>query len=567
MLSSPGEAACNCTIASARLILEASGFVVSGRHSPYLGSSYSASKRDEVFTLYCAIVAGLVLIAGLMSGLTLGLMSLDGLDLEVLRRSGTALEQKYAKAIEPVIKRPHWLLVTLVLVNAAATEALPLFLDRLADPITAVVLSVTVVLIFGEIIPQAVCSRHGLAVGARSAWFVQILMWTFAVIAYPISKILDYLLGQEHTALFRRAQLKALVDAHGLKEGLGGNLSHDEITVIRGALDLTHKTAADCMTPWDKVFMLPSDAILEEVTLGKIISSGHSRVPIHHPGNRHKVIGVILVKELAMIDKTARTPVSTLKMRSLPFLRGNTPLYDLLRLFETGRCHMAVLTEPSEPNEGAKFPWVNPADPPSDPHPTEVLQRHHSDGMHAHLMQQQQHSDGMQNGHVIQRQASEGNQLISADHDGLMHDEDAQGEHPGAQGQPPVGVITLEDCLEELIQQEIVDETDRYVDNEQRQRVNAQLMLRNLPRLRKMLLSRQFHPRIGALAAVNMNRRHQDSQRLLSAMDMLKPILAESPEKEGEHGLHHGQTRGQAAIARPGTSQRVSETGSASHIV
>ena len=29
-------------------------------------------------------------------------------------------------------------------------QALPLFLDRLADPITAVVVSVTVVLIFGE---------------------------------------------------------------------------------------------------------------------------------------------------------------------------------------------------------------------------------------------------------------------------------------------------------------------------------------------------------------------------------------------------------------------------------
>ena len=32
--------------------------------------------------------------------------------------------------------------------------------------------------------------------------------------------------------------------------------------------------------------MLPADAVLEEVTLGKIISSGHSRVPIHQPGNR-----------------------------------------------------------------------------------------------------------------------------------------------------------------------------------------------------------------------------------------------------------------------------------------
>ena len=66
----------------------------------------------------------------------------------------------------------------------------------------------------GEIIPQAVCSRHGLAVGARSAWFVQILMWTFAIIAYPISKILDYLLGEEHTVSLK------LTDNQHVKGGL-----------------------------------------------------------------------------------------------------------------------------------------------------------------------------------------------------------------------------------------------------------------------------------------------------------------------------------------------------------
>lgn len=48
------------------------------------------------FYLYIAIVIGLVLFAGLMSGLTLGLMSLSLVDLEVLHKSGTPSDQKHA---------------------------------------------------------------------------------------------------------------------------------------------------------------------------------------------------------------------------------------------------------------------------------------------------------------------------------------------------------------------------------------------------------------------------------------------------------------------------------------
>lgn len=42
------------------------------------------------------IIVGLVLFAGLMSGLTLGLMSLGLVDLEVLMRSGTPADRKHA---------------------------------------------------------------------------------------------------------------------------------------------------------------------------------------------------------------------------------------------------------------------------------------------------------------------------------------------------------------------------------------------------------------------------------------------------------------------------------------
>lgn len=78
-------------------------------------------------------------------------------------------------------------------------QALPIFLDRLANPVAAVIISVTVVLVFGEIIPQAICSRYGLKVGAYSAWFVKLLMIICSPLSWPIGKLLDYVLGPNHS--------------------------------------------------------------------------------------------------------------------------------------------------------------------------------------------------------------------------------------------------------------------------------------------------------------------------------------------------------------------------------
>uniref|UniRef100_A0A1S4CD91 DUF21 domain-containing protein At4g14240-like n=1 Tax=Nicotiana tabacum TaxID=4097 RepID=A0A1S4CD91_TOBAC len=72
--------------------------------------------------LYAGISCFLVLFAGIMSGLTLGLMSLGLVDLEILQRSGTPSEKKQAATILPVVQKQHQLLVTLLLCNAAAME-------------------------------------------------------------------------------------------------------------------------------------------------------------------------------------------------------------------------------------------------------------------------------------------------------------------------------------------------------------------------------------------------------------------------------------------------------------
>lgn len=48
------------------------------------------------FFIHIAVVVFLVLFSGLMSGLTLGLMSLSLVDLEVLAKSGTPKDKKHA---------------------------------------------------------------------------------------------------------------------------------------------------------------------------------------------------------------------------------------------------------------------------------------------------------------------------------------------------------------------------------------------------------------------------------------------------------------------------------------
>ena len=85
-----------------------------------------------------------------MSGLTLGLLSLDVLSLEVLKRSGKPKEQRYAKRILFLVRRHHLLLVTLLLANALAVEAMPIALSKITNEIVAIIVSVTAVLLFGE---------------------------------------------------------------------------------------------------------------------------------------------------------------------------------------------------------------------------------------------------------------------------------------------------------------------------------------------------------------------------------------------------------------------------------
>ncbi|EWM20735.1 protein of unknown function DUF21 [Nannochloropsis gaditana] len=107
------------------------------KHSSSMGGPLDTDSRGfsefkevkDFVNLGLALIC--VLFAALASGLTIGLLSIDTLDLEIKQRAGTPTDKHHAAAILPLLAHRHLLLVTLLLFNSMAAEALPLALGEL----------------------------------------------------------------------------------------------------------------------------------------------------------------------------------------------------------------------------------------------------------------------------------------------------------------------------------------------------------------------------------------------------------------------------------------------------
>lgn len=173
-------------------------------------------------------------------------------------------------------------------------------------------------------------------------------------IAWPTAKLLDYLLGEDHGTVYKKAGLKTLVTLHAsLGKSPTERLNEDEVTIITAVLDLKAKSVASIMTPMADVFTMPSDAILDEKTVATILTAGHSRIPIHEPGNPTDFIGMLLVRTLITYDPEDAVRVCDLPLATLPETEEKTSCLDIINFFQEGHSHMVIVSQRPGENSGA----------------------------------------------------------------------------------------------------------------------------------------------------------------------------------------------------------------------
>ncbi|CAF0715508.1 unnamed protein product [Adineta steineri] len=348
------------------------------------------------FAAKICLILMLFLVSGFFSGLNLGLMSLSVNDLRLIAESEDSSMRHYAKRVLPLRRRGNYLLCSIVIANVLVNSLGTVLLDSLVHGIFAVIGSTVMIVLMGEIIPQAICSRYGLVIGSHTHVITWMCMFITGIISYPLGFILDKILGQEVTSSYTRDQIA------GMLTRISADIEKPELDVITGVLSLRKKTVKEAMTWLPDVYMLDSDRKTDAELLLDVHKHGFSRIPVYS-NEKPNIIGIVKLRDFALItpEQYHLTVKNLLEFHthSYGYAKITDSLYGLMQEFLKSRWHMALVQE------------------------------------------------------------------LQTDEDNI----------------DPVyataGIITLEDVIEEMLQREIIEETDFFTDNRRKiQRKQAKTM-------------------------------------------------------------------------------------------
>lgn len=276
----------------------------------------------------------LVVLSAICSGLNVAVMSLDMADL----RRKAKLGNKHAKRVLPLRKNIHLLLGSILFTNVAVVSATSLVLNERYNGLIAGLVSTFLIVIFGEVFPQALFSKNPLLWSSRFAPLLRVMIATTYVASKPLQLLLDKLFPRQRSKLQSRHELGLLITEH--LEDKSSELDDDEVEIMRGALSLSEKRIRDIMTDIRHTYWLTPDTILDNTRIDEIKSKGFSRIPIFDP-KLTKCYGLLLMKDLVDIDFEEQVyRVEDISLHPTQIVGSMTALDTMFRKFIAAHAHL-----------------------------------------------------------------------------------------------------------------------------------------------------------------------------------------------------------------------------------
>lgn len=208
----------------------------------------------------------------------------------------------------------------------------------------ALLLTVTVMVVFSQIVPSILVTRTEGRWALRFAGVAKALAWSIQPIVLLSSFASSVLaLGaeeEEEKPAHGGGEIAALLDA-GEEEGL---IDDGDRKLIQSVVEFGDKTVREVMTPRPRVVAIEAGRSLEDVRR-LMLAEEYSRIPVYR-GDIDNVVGFLHSRDTLEIDREERrrTPLDK-ALRAIALVPETKPISELMRELQESNAQMAVVID------------------------------------------------------------------------------------------------------------------------------------------------------------------------------------------------------------------------------
>ncbi len=286
----------------------------------------------------------LVVLSAYFSATETAYTSLNRIRLKNRAENGSRRAEKTLALAEEYDKLLSTILIGNNIVNITATTISTVLCTRWFHqygPTVSTVALTVIILVFGEITPKSLSKERP----EDFAMFAQPLLKLFMVVLTP----LNYLFSQWKklmSKVFRakgedgitEEELVGMVDQAQTE----GGLDEHESDLIRNAIAFNDLEVSDLLTPRVDLTAADEESTMEELA-SLFAETGYSRIPIYHE-TVDNIVGFVHEKDFYAARHRGETMVANLKSPVF-YTTGNTKAFELLRILQKNKVHMAVVVD------------------------------------------------------------------------------------------------------------------------------------------------------------------------------------------------------------------------------
>ncbi len=277
--------------------------------------------------------------------------SLNRIRLKTRADNGSRRAARTLELAEEYDKLLSTILIGNNIVNITATTVSTVLCTRWFHqygPMVATVALTIIILVFGEITPKSLSKERP----EDFAMFAQPLLRLFLVVLTPLNflftqwkRLMSKVFRSKGEDGITEEELVGMVDQAQTE----GGLDEHESDLIRNAIEFNDLEVSEILTPRVDLTAADEDSSMEEIA-ALFAETGYSRIPLYHE-TVDNIVGVIHEKDFYAARYRGETMLSNIKSPVF-YTTGNTRVFELLRILQKNKAHMAVVVDEYGGTEG-----------------------------------------------------------------------------------------------------------------------------------------------------------------------------------------------------------------------